>query len=66
MSYPVGPCEQDACPGTIVAVIRASDNIAPTALVCGTCGWELPATEWLRFGLARLEQHTPPTLETAS
>jgi hypothetical protein len=64
--YPVGPCEQADCTGTITAIIRASDNLAPSALVCLTCGWDLPASDWLAFGLALCEKRDPHPMETAS
>lgn len=49
----VGPCLYDGCEGTIRAVLRASDSLLPSEIVCDADGghrWA--AHEWITLGRA--------------
>ena len=49
--FPVGPCVEPDCEGTIRAILRRVDSLLPSSLVCDVDeahAW--PASEWLTLG----------------
>jgi len=47
----VGPCLHDGCGGTIRAVLRASDSLLPSRIVCDANADHVwPADQWLTLG----------------
>ena len=49
--FPVGPCVEAECAGTIKAILRRVDSLLPSSLVCDVDeahAW--PASEWLTLG----------------
>jgi len=47
----VGPCPYDGCDGTIRAVLRASDSLLPSRIVCDANADHVwPADQWLTLG----------------
>lgn len=47
----VGPCPHDGCGGTIRAVLRASDSLLPSRIVCDANADHVwPASEWITLG----------------
>lgn len=49
--FPVAPCPEPGCPGTLKAILRTTDSLLPSALACDT-GPEhvIPADRWLTLG----------------
>lgn len=41
--------EGGRCVGVLSAVLRDSDELLPSAMVCGVCGTEVPAREWVTW-----------------
>lgn len=58
----VGPCTQTSdagpCGGVLYATVRAEDDMRPSAIVCDSCDFEKPPSEWLRFGKTYRRQMT--------
>lgn len=72
--FPVGPCVEDGCGGTIRVVLRAADSSIPSELVCDTdphydgceCGncpphrWPYSQTNWRRLGNKIKQRYLTP------
>ena len=59
----VGPCPRDGCGGTIRAVLRASDSLLPSRIVCDANADHVwPADQWLTLGrqLRRARERRAP------
>lgn len=59
----VGPCPRDGCDGTIRAVLRASDSLLPSRIVCDANADHVwPADQWLTLGrqLRRARERRAP------
>ena len=72
--FPVGPCVEDGCEGTIRVVLRAAESTIPSELVCDTdphdqgceCGncpphrWPYSQTNWRRLGNKIKQRYLTP------
>jgi len=72
--FPVGPCVEDGCGGTIRVVLRAVDSTIPSELICDTdphqdgcdCGncpphrWPYSQTNWRRLGNKIKQRYMTP------
>lgn len=65
--FPVGPCLEVECPGQIVAVLRDTDQLLPSALTCDVDeGHTWTAAQWREIGRAMHPNGTPGRYVTAT
>jgi hypothetical protein len=65
--FKVGPCLMDDCPGEIVAVLRDTDQLLPSALTCDTdAAHSWSAGQWREIGRALHPQGTAGRYVTAA